>query len=273
WVAIEVWAEVCSLPYWFSRRSDDYGWDSDAQSGQEDLRLKLIRKNSSRRQRERVDGRERINADLREKLSRTGRSSASIDVHSRIPDPRAAGFVGRIPPTRSADDLLQMDSMRRSYSAWDMNELRRKSPERSLIIPRGISPPANMDELRRLQSMRNDTSRQLPLHSMRNATSRPLPFTNKAPMSFQPTKPVVRLSSTSVVNGPKPSCLAAEHTVTSLLHSLGLSKYAILFQAEEVDMTALRQMGDTDLKELGIPMGPRKKILLALLPRAKPRPG
>eukprot|EP00249_Psilotum_nudum_P014258 c24740_g1_i1 orf=294-1004(+) len=55
-----------------------------------------------------------------------------------------------------------------------------------------------------------------------------------------------------------------ELTITSLLQSLGLSKYLITFQAEEVDMTALRHMGDDDLKELGVPMGPRKKILMAL---------
>lgn len=58
-------------------------------------------------------------------------------------------------------------------------------------------------------------------------------------------------------------------TVGVLLQSLGLSKYAILFQAEEVDMAVLRQMGDNDLKELGIPMGPRKKILMALMGRSK----
>lgn len=53
-------------------------------------------------------------------------------------------------------------------------------------------------------------------------------------------------------------------TVASLLQSLGLGKYSITFEAEEVDMTALRNMNDDDLKELGLPMGPRKKILLAL---------
>lgn len=53
-------------------------------------------------------------------------------------------------------------------------------------------------------------------------------------------------------------------TVAALLQSLGLGKYLITFQAEEIDMTALRHMGDNDLKELGIPMGPRKKILLAI---------
>ncbi|RZC28327.1 hypothetical protein D0Y65_000358 [Glycine soja] len=61
----------------------------------------------------------------------------------------------------------------------------------------------------------------------------------------------------------------SHQTVDGLLHALGLQKYAILFKAEEVDMTALKQMGENDLKELGIPMGPRKKILLAVLPRTK----
>lgn len=53
-------------------------------------------------------------------------------------------------------------------------------------------------------------------------------------------------------------------SVDSFLQSLGLEKYSITFQAEEVDMTALVHMADEDLKALGIPMGPRKKILLAL---------
>ncbi|KAK1426930.1 hypothetical protein QVD17_15610 [Tagetes erecta] len=53
-------------------------------------------------------------------------------------------------------------------------------------------------------------------------------------------------------------------TVDTFLQSLGLEKYSITFQAEEVDMTALLHMSDEDLKAIGVPMGPRKKILLAL---------
>ncbi|KAL2319270.1 hypothetical protein Fmac_028239 [Flemingia macrophylla] len=53
-------------------------------------------------------------------------------------------------------------------------------------------------------------------------------------------------------------------SVDGFLQSLGLEKYLITFQAEEVDMTALNHMTDEDLKAMGIPMGPRKKILLAL---------
>lgn len=62
----------------------------------------------------------------------------------------------------------------------------------------------------------------------------------------------------------KTSQKKSELSVDGFLHSLGLEKYVITFQAEEVDMTALMHMTDDDLKALGIPMGPRKKILLAL---------
>ncbi|KAG8387282.1 hypothetical protein BUALT_Bualt02G0005200 [Buddleja alternifolia] len=53
-------------------------------------------------------------------------------------------------------------------------------------------------------------------------------------------------------------------SVDNFLQSLDLEKYSITLQAEEVDMAALIHMSDEDLKALGIPMGPRKKILLAL---------
>ncbi|XP_039000919.1 ankyrin repeat and SAM domain-containing protein 4B-like [Hibiscus syriacus] len=64
---------------------------------------------------------------------------------------------------------------------------------------------------------------------------------------------------------------AKQNTDTSVegfLQSLGLEKYAITFQAEEVDMAALVHMTDEDLKVLGIPMGPRKKIILELESRS-----
>ncbi|XP_061363510.1 uncharacterized protein LOC133307103 [Gastrolobium bilobum] len=63
---------------------------------------------------------------------------------------------------------------------------------------------------------------------------------------------------------PKKFSRKADTSVDEFLQSLGLEKYLISFQAEEVDMTALNHMTDEDLKAMGIPMGPRKKILLAL---------
>ncbi|KAJ0256291.1 Sterile alpha motif [Hirschfeldia incana] len=53
-------------------------------------------------------------------------------------------------------------------------------------------------------------------------------------------------------------------TVESFLNSLGLGKYFLAFKREEVDMTTIKQMKESDLKDLIIPMGPRKKILQAI---------
>ncbi|KAJ8493715.1 hypothetical protein OPV22_015436 [Ensete ventricosum] len=66
----------------------------------------------------------------------------------------------------------------------------------------------------------------------------------------------------------KPSQHKSELSVDGFLHSLGLEKYLITFQAEEIDAAALKHMNDEDLRALGIPMGPRKKILLALESKA-----
>ncbi|MFQ6620420.1 hypothetical protein Gotur_000954, partial [Gossypium turneri] len=59
-----------------------------------------------------------------------------------------------------------------------------------------------------------------------------------------------------VANTParKKAKQSADTSVEGFLQSLGLEKYAITFQAEEVDMTALVHMTDGDLKALGIPM-------------------
>ncbi|KAF8105631.1 hypothetical protein N665_0157s0199 [Sinapis alba] len=75
------------------------------------------------------------------------------------------------------------------------------------------------------------------------------------------TKSETRTASNKVTK-KKPQ--QADTSVDSFLESLGLEKYSTSFQVEEVDMDALMHMTDDDLKALLIPMGPRKKILLAL---------
>ncbi|PUZ52338.1 hypothetical protein GQ55_6G262200 [Panicum hallii var. hallii] len=64
---------------------------------------------------------------------------------------------------------------------------------------------------------------------------------------------------------PQQSQEKVDASLESLLKSLDLEKYLINFQAEEVDMKALAYMNEEDMKSLGIPMGPRKKILSALV--------
>lgn len=108
------------------------------------------------------------------------------------------------------------------------------------------------------------------------APAKPIPA-KPAPESAKPLKKTapsteVTLANTKKVSAPASSSRKSQKksdlTVDGLLHSLGLEKYSIQFQAEEVDMTALMHMTDDDLKALGVPMGPRKKILLALDSRA-----
>ena len=48
------------------------------------------------------------------------------------------------------------------------------------------------------------------------------------------------------------------------LESLDLSKYAGVFAEAEVDFAILPQLDDNDLRELGIPLGPRKNLLAAI---------
>ncbi len=52
--------------------------------------------------------------------------------------------------------------------------------------------------------------------------------------------------------------------IAAWLARLKLSKYAKVFAAHEVDFEALQQLSDDDLKSLGIPLGPRRKIMAAL---------
>ncbi|XP_068641261.1 uncharacterized protein [Aristolochia californica] len=245
-------------------------YGSNTQFNRDDLRFKLMQKRYSRQTPSRG---ELYEMDLRKKLSRTLEPSLRYsDTQQRMLEQRPPGLVRRILPTRSADDLLQVNSLKKSNSNWTLDGLRHRSPDRFISSPMGgISPPRSITELRNVSSIRPrpvDPPRTTHPFAPKNVVhgSRPANLMTKPVASFEPSKPVARLAPPSGVV-QKTSYLAEEPvTVAGLLHSLGLGKYAILFQAEEVDMTALRQMGDTDLKELGIPMGPRKKILLAVCP-------
>jgi class 3 adenylate cyclase/tetratricopeptide (TPR) repeat protein len=52
--------------------------------------------------------------------------------------------------------------------------------------------------------------------------------------------------------------------VTEWLKSLGLENYSKIFCENEIDLTAARELTDSDLREIDLPMGPRKKLLLAI---------
>ncbi len=48
------------------------------------------------------------------------------------------------------------------------------------------------------------------------------------------------------------------------LEDIGLSKYADVFAENEIDSTVLPDLSEADFEKIGIPMGPRKKMLRAI---------
>lgn len=57
--------------------------------------------------------------------------------------------------------------------------------------------------------------------------------------------------------------------VASWLAELGLGRYAGLFAVNEVDFEALQYLTEEDLKGIGLPLGPRRKVLAAIAALAK----
>lgn len=260
----------------WSSSDDDMGegkqYMSTRRVSRDDLRFKLIHKSLSKNRRSTSD--EQKGVDLREKLSRNSHISSKYEARRPVAESRPTGFIRRGPPTRSADDLLQLDSPRKAYS-YSVDRLRHRSPDRLLGASRRMSPPRNYGDmchgLQHISSIRSfDTSRPTNFMIKNVDISRSEPIMRKAMIPVEALKPALRAPPPPPPDGSvQKISYMSEESVPNLLHSLGLGKYAILFQAEEVDMTALKQMRDNDLKELGIPMGPRKKILLAVIPRAK----
>ncbi|KAJ1271392.1 hypothetical protein BS78_06G125300 [Paspalum vaginatum] len=279
-----------------TERSSPRGDDSSVhQVGKDDLRLKLMRKGMLQRSN---GGAEQRGVDLREKLSRNHKNSPRYDARGHAPDVRVSydmrdnppelrsryslrdGVLGsrpssaasRVPPARSADDLLKLDSSRKPYSSWTDDGLRDISPRR-LTSVRDASPPRAYDQIRPVPSFRSvSASRPRSLITRDDPdTSSTQPYAGKSTISVDTAQRVNGNGPSGAAQLAPPVMTEVPLTVTGLLNSLGLEKYLVLFQAEEVDMAALRQMGESDLKDMGVPMGPRKKILLAVGPQSKQR--
>lgn len=234
----------------------------DAHLGPRDLRLKLTRKRISREKELKNEGRKGM--ELREKVSRASRSDGKL-------------LKSIQPHSMRASEAPIMDSMRNSYAPWTSSGGGTRSPERTLRSSSGISNPRSaIDEMSQVPSARPFNNPGME----RVFTSSPLVLPRqKVPMIADPRRALdsgklpmeLPTAASSIFRTPYQSSYVPKEsqplTVSSWLHSLGLGKYSINFQAEEVDMAVLRQMGEVDLKDLGIPMGPRKKILHALLAR------
>ena len=63
--------------------------------------------------------------------------------------------------------------------------------------------------------------------------------------------------------------------IAEWLRGLGLERYAQAFQDAEVTLEVLPELTEADLRELGLPLGPRKTVLKAiqaLAPSTAPGP-
>ncbi|XP_009769420.1 uncharacterized protein LOC107829940 isoform X1 [Nicotiana tabacum] len=227
-----------------------YGGPNDVRVGQNDLRLKLIRR---RRQKEIILEIEKRKKEQHKMMAETVRSAEQS--HRKLVS------VGQ--RSSGTSELHQMEAMRSSYASQPYGGVRPRSPNRLAKDSREVSLPSNITTAQHVLPVRPaETSRAVRM--LRADLLNPSALKGLTPMTMRSTLAAGNsMPGLSSANDQRPV------TVVSLLNSLGLGKYAIHFQAEEIDMAALKQMGDRDLKELGIPMGPRKKILLAMLPQNK----
>ncbi|XP_047332140.1 protein bicaudal C homolog 1-A-like [Impatiens glandulifera] len=221
--------------------------------GKNDLRLKLMQKEAIKQMRNEVEARK---------------------VEEYRPMPRTTwsterGFSGRTSPQR-VEKVMHEDLSRRSYSSYPQDSLESPSRERVYNTSRELLTSARHDELLGVPPRRANGAQETQ-RIVGNRAPDPYMISSGPPAITARAKPMAGPPTTSCfLNG---SYMSEQHqTVSGLLNALGLQKYAVLFQAEEVDMLALKQMGDKDLKDLGIPMGPRKKILLAVCPPSRVRP-
>lgn len=170
---------------------------------------------------------------------------------------------------RQTDDKWKHDLYRddesasRSVDPRDLRfKLQRKSSQQGFAGQKGSG-------VRDLREMLSGTMHAQPSNvdpQKRKPVSEVVKVTRRENTDERPVRQSKKVSKPST--SKKTSQPKAESPLDSFLKSLGLEKYSITFQAEEVDMAALRHMTESDLKALGIPMGPRKKITLALESRA-----
>ncbi|KAF7016860.1 hypothetical protein CFC21_030383 [Triticum aestivum] len=177
---------------------------------------------------------------------------------------------GMSPPRSARRGMSPPRSARRGMSP-PRSVQRGMSPPRS--VQRGMSPPRTYDHTGSIPSLRPVGTTRSSSHITRDAADT---LRTHQPYEGNTTISIDRVQQTNGItpSGRRPTSPMLKEvpsTVTGLLNSMGLEKYVVLFQAEEVDMAALSQMKDSDLKDMGVPMGPRKKILLAAAPYGKQR--
>ncbi|XP_010512096.1 PREDICTED: serine/arginine repetitive matrix protein 1 [Camelina sativa] len=145
-----------------------------------------------------------------------------------------------------------------------------RNPRSYMGSSRGSPPRSNIEDFHGRSRMLDDVRAPYPVRGVLNgqAPTSGAPFAR--PMlpppvpNPHPLPPLSQLPPFGSMMQNNPFSVEEPLTVDSFLNSIGLGKYSLAFKREEVDMTTIKQMKESDLKDLIIPMGPRKKILQAI---------
>ncbi|GFQ02706.1 hypothetical protein PHJA_002414500 [Phtheirospermum japonicum] len=202
---------------------------------------------------DRVDA--QANRSIKERLN--GNSAAGTGLRRPI-----SGKRQREDDDKWEHDLFEENGPRvsnRRVGSKDLRlKLQRKSIEQATRSVRGSVSGGARD----LRDKLSGALYSRPIESQPQAMRpKPAPEATKPPRSSVIAEAPQRETKKIASSVSKRKTQQKAETVDSFLQSLGLEKYAITFQAEEVDMTALVHMGDEDLKAMGIPM---KHLMLQL---------
>src|SRR6516165_4766318 len=87
----------------------------------------------------------------------------------------------------------------------------------------------------------------------------------RSPGITEPKHIIMGCSAWSVCHALRRNCEGKQvATITVCLASLGLSEYAQRFAENDIDVAVLRHLPDQDLKEIGVSLGHRRKILASI---------
>ncbi|XP_016712056.1 ankyrin repeat and SAM domain-containing protein 6 isoform X3 [Gossypium hirsutum] len=157
-------------------------------------------------------------------------------------------------------DLYQEDGPNVSNRKVDARDLRLKLQRKSLQNV-SQSGRGTLSGVRDLREKLSGTMNAQPISADPPKQKVKVAQPARKSVAVETTEPEPRRAANTPAR--KKAKQSADTSVEGFLQSLGLEKYAITFQAEEVDMTALVHMTDGDLKALGIPMH-LKNLLLCI---------
>ncbi|CAH2066513.1 unnamed protein product, partial [Thlaspi arvense] len=136
-----------------------------------------------------------------------------------------------------------------------------RNPGSYMASSRGSPPSSNIDDFRGRGRMLDDV--RAPPYAVRGVLNSQAPASSTTfarPMlpppvpNPHPLPPLSQLPPLGSITHNNHFSVEEPLTVDSFLHSIGLGKYTLAFKREEVDMTTIKQMKESDLKDLIIPM-------------------